>query len=45
MVDNNWIAKEYDQTPEAFAEWCLMAGMEESLLYKGIQTGDTIKAR
>ena len=45
MVDENWVAKEYDQTPEAFAEWCLASGMEESLLYKGVQTGDTIKAR
>jgi catechol 2,3-dioxygenase-like lactoylglutathione lyase family enzyme len=45
MVDENWVPKEYDQTPEAFAEWCLATGMEESLLYKGVQTGDTIKAR
>ncbi len=45
IVDNNWVPKEFDQTPEAFAEWCLAAGMEESLLYKGVQTGDTIKSR
>lgn len=25
-----------------FAEWCLATGMEESLLYKGVQTGDKI---
>lgn len=45
IVDDQWVAREYDQTPEHFAEWCLAAGMEESLLYKGVQTGDTIKAR
>ncbi len=26
-----------------FAEWCLATGMEESLLYKGVQTGDKIE--
>ena len=36
---------EFDQTPEAFAEWSLAGGMEESLLYRGVQTGDTIKPR
>jgi catechol 2,3-dioxygenase-like lactoylglutathione lyase family enzyme len=45
VVDENWVAREFEQTPEAFAEWCLAAGTEESLLYKGVQTGDTIKAR
>ena len=45
IVDDTWEAREYDQTPEHFAEWCLAAGMEESLLYKGVQTGDTIKSR
>ena len=45
IVDDKWVAREYDQTPEHFAEWCLSAGMEEQLLYKGVQTGDTIKAR
>jgi len=45
IVDENWVPKEFPQTPEVFAEWCLAAGMEESLLYKGVQTGDTIKAR
>jgi catechol-2,3-dioxygenase len=43
VVDQNWVAGEFEQKPEAFAEWCLAAGMEESLLYKGVQTGDTIK--
>jgi catechol 2,3-dioxygenase-like lactoylglutathione lyase family enzyme len=45
VVDENWTAGEFEQTPEAFAEWCLAAGMEEALLYKGVQTGDTIKSR
>lgn len=45
IVTADWAGDEFEQTPEAFAEWCLAAGMEESLLYKGIQTGDTIKAR
>ncbi len=26
-----------------FAEYCLATGMEESLLYKGAQTGDKIE--
>jgi catechol 2,3-dioxygenase-like lactoylglutathione lyase family enzyme len=43
VVDQNWVAGEFQQTPAAFAEWCLAAGMEESLLYRGVQTGDTIK--
>ncbi len=43
ILDENWVPGEFDQTPEVFAEWCLAAGMEESLLYRGIQTGDTIK--
>jgi catechol 2,3-dioxygenase-like lactoylglutathione lyase family enzyme len=45
IVDDNWVAREYSQTPEVFAEWSLAAGMEESLFYKGVQTGDTIKGR
>ena len=45
IVDENWVGGEFEQTPEVFAEWCLAVGMEESLLYKGVQTGDTIKAR
>lgn len=43
IVDENWQGEEFEQTPEIFAEWSLAAGMEESLLYKGVQTGDTIK--
>jgi catechol 2,3-dioxygenase-like lactoylglutathione lyase family enzyme len=43
FVDENWVAAEFEQKPEVFAEWCLAAGMEESLLYRGVQTGDTIK--
>ena len=43
ILDANWVPGEFDQTPEVFAEWCLASGMEESLLYRGIQTGETIK--
>jgi len=35
----------HPQTPELFAEWCLAEGMADSLLYKGIQTADTIKSK
>jgi catechol 2,3-dioxygenase-like lactoylglutathione lyase family enzyme len=45
IVDNDWVPKDFPQTPEVFAEWCLAAGMEESLLYRGVQTGDTIKVK
>jgi catechol 2,3-dioxygenase-like lactoylglutathione lyase family enzyme len=45
VVDERWIAGEFQQTPEAFAEWCLAEGMADSLLYKGVQTGDTIKSK
>jgi catechol 2,3-dioxygenase-like lactoylglutathione lyase family enzyme len=45
VVDENWVGEEFKQTPEVFAEWSLAAGMEESLLYRGVQTGDTIKSR
>jgi catechol 2,3-dioxygenase-like lactoylglutathione lyase family enzyme len=45
VVDENWVGEEFMQTPEVFAEWSLAAGMEESLLYRGVQTGDTIKRR
>jgi catechol 2,3-dioxygenase-like lactoylglutathione lyase family enzyme len=45
IVDESWVGEEFEQTPEVFAEWCLAEGMQESLLYKGVQTGDTIKAR
>ena len=43
IVDANWVPGEFEQTPEAFAEWCLATGMEEFLLYKGVQTGNTIR--
>lgn len=39
VVDDNWEAKEWESTPENFAEWCLAEGMGESLLFKGIQRG------
>jgi catechol 2,3-dioxygenase-like lactoylglutathione lyase family enzyme len=45
IVDENWQGEEFEQTPERFAEWSLAAGMEENLLYKGVQTGDTIKKK
>ena len=45
LVDANWQPGTFAQTPEAFAEWCLAEGMADSLLYKGIQTGDTIKSK
>jgi catechol 2,3-dioxygenase-like lactoylglutathione lyase family enzyme len=45
IVDENWEGEEFEQTPSVFAEWSLAAGMEESLLYTGVQTGDTIKPR
>jgi len=45
IVDENWQGQEFEQTPAVFAEWSLAAGMEESLLYTGVQTGDTIKPR
>ena len=44
VVDDNWVPGEFKQTPQAFAEWCLSAGMEEALMYTGVQTGDTIKS-
>ena len=43
LVDDNWLAKTFEQSPENFAEWCLAEGMEETLLYQGVQTEDTIK--
>jgi len=43
QVDGRWVPGEFEQTPEVFAEWCLADGMADSLLYKGIQTGETIK--
>jgi hypothetical protein len=33
------------QSPEVFAEWCLAEGMAESLLYKGVQTAESIKRK
>lgn len=43
VVDERWVPGEFEQTPERFAEWCLAEGLADSLLYKGVQTGDTIK--
>ena len=45
LVDERWVPGEFPQTPEVFAEWCLAEGMADSLLYKGVQTGDTIKSK
>jgi catechol 2,3-dioxygenase-like lactoylglutathione lyase family enzyme len=39
VVDDGWVANDWESTPENFAEWCLAEGMGESLLYKGIQRG------
>ncbi|MEO8465618.1 MAG: VOC family protein [Gammaproteobacteria bacterium] len=43
QVDERWVPGEFQQTPEVFAEWCLAEGMADSLLYKGVQSADTIK--
>ncbi len=45
LVDERWVAGEFEQTPEVFAEWCLAEGLADSLLYKGVQTGETIKQK
>jgi catechol 2,3-dioxygenase-like lactoylglutathione lyase family enzyme len=45
LVDERWAPGEFEQTPEVFAEWCLAEGMADSLLYRGVQTGDTIKSK
>jgi catechol 2,3-dioxygenase-like lactoylglutathione lyase family enzyme len=45
LVDERWVPGVFEQTPEVFAEWCLAEGMADSLLYKGVQTGDTIKSK
>jgi catechol 2,3-dioxygenase-like lactoylglutathione lyase family enzyme len=45
VVDSKWRPGEFPQTPENFAEWCLAEGLADSLLYKGIQTGETIKPK
>jgi catechol 2,3-dioxygenase-like lactoylglutathione lyase family enzyme len=41
VVDANWVPGEFEQTPENFAEWCLAEGMQESLLFRGIQGSRT----
>jgi catechol 2,3-dioxygenase-like lactoylglutathione lyase family enzyme len=43
VVDERWVPGQFQQSPEVFAEWCLAEGMADSLLYKGVQTGSTIK--
>jgi catechol 2,3-dioxygenase-like lactoylglutathione lyase family enzyme len=45
VVDASWKPGSFEQTPELFAEWCLAEGMADSLLYKGIQTADTIERK
>jgi len=45
LVDERWVPGRFEQTPEVFAEWCLAEGLADSLLYKGVQTGDTIKSK
>jgi catechol 2,3-dioxygenase-like lactoylglutathione lyase family enzyme len=45
IVDSRWKPGSFEQTPEVFAEWCLAEGMADSLLYKGVQTGSTIKPK
>ena len=45
VVDERWVPGEHQQSPEVFAEWCLAEGMADSLLYKGVQTADTIKRK
>jgi catechol 2,3-dioxygenase-like lactoylglutathione lyase family enzyme len=45
IVDERWVPGEFQQTPEVFAEWCLAEGLADSLLYKGVQTGSTIKTK
>jgi catechol 2,3-dioxygenase-like lactoylglutathione lyase family enzyme len=45
VVDERWVPGKHAQTPETFAEWCLAEGMADSLLYKGIQTAETIKSK
>tara|TARA_R110002126_G_scaffold10615_39_gene48994 strand:+ start:1348 stop:2286 length:939 start_codon:yes stop_codon:yes gene_type:complete len=39
VVDDNWVANDWESTPENFAEWSLAEGMGEAMLYKGIQRG------
>lgn len=45
QVDERWQPGEFEQTPENFAEWCLAEGMQETLLYRGVQTADTIRKK
>lgn len=45
QVDERWVPGTFEQTPERFAEWCLAEGMADALLYKGVQTGETIKPK
>jgi catechol 2,3-dioxygenase-like lactoylglutathione lyase family enzyme len=45
IVDERWQPGVFRQTPEVFAEWCLADGMADALLYKGVQTGETIKPK
>jgi catechol 2,3-dioxygenase-like lactoylglutathione lyase family enzyme len=44
QVDSNWVPGSFEQTPERFAEWCLAEGMQDSLLYKGVQRAETARA-
>ena len=45
LVDERWQPGTFQQTPEVFAEWCLAEGMADSLLYKGVQSSDTIERK
>jgi catechol 2,3-dioxygenase-like lactoylglutathione lyase family enzyme len=45
QVDQNWKPGSFEQTPDNFAEWCLAEGMQETLLYKGIQTAKTAEKK
>jgi catechol 2,3-dioxygenase-like lactoylglutathione lyase family enzyme len=44
QVDEHWQPGTFEQTPERFAEWCLAEGMQESLLYKGVQRAETARS-
>ena len=37
VVDDNWEAREWESTPENFAEWALAEGMASEMMFKGIQ--------
>ncbi len=45
QVTANWQAGTFEQSPENFAEWCLAGGMQESLMYKGIQSARTAEKK